>query len=82
MDEVYEQFLGHCSMVKTTEHLWWQVKMVRVMVGAIGQQAITWANADPDVCYDISKPQWVNSQKHVIFIMDIPTAAKIVFILK
>ena len=34
----------------------------RLWLGAVRQQAITWANIDPDLChYDIFRPQWVKT---------------------
>ena len=53
--EIWRYLLWHCSQVIATKHVWLQVNigLVELKVwwpGAIRQQAITWANVDPDLC--------------------------------
>ena len=50
---LYNRFDGtcwNCSQVNATEHLWWYVSIGSGNgLGAIRQQAIAWANVDPDL---------------------------------
>ena len=57
---------GHQTpLMKNEHHLrWW--------LGAIRQQAITWANDDPDLCcHMVTQPQWVNNQMKITFLSTI-----------
>ena len=50
-----EHFLWNWSYVSATGLHWWQVNIASgKWLGAATQQAITWANVDPDLCGHIA----------------------------